>query len=115
MGVLYTGNPSRGLAPRPGRREKRHRNPDQKKNVNPSIPVTPFKPRLGSWRPAHDQWTYRASTLNATFSFRNQWVPVPAWSLNSNVPLKSGGPMLVAVTPAPTLTNGTQRVPVAKL
>src|SRR6266478_5740309 len=57
---------------------KRHRNPTQKKNVNPSSPVTPFKPRLGSWRPAHDQWTYRASTVSATLSFRNKWDPTRA-------------------------------------
>src|SRR5438105_1515605 len=32
-------------------------NGTQKKNVNPSIPVKPFKPRLGLVMPAHDQWT----------------------------------------------------------
>src|SRR5208337_3474308 len=65
--------------------------------------------------PAQDICMYPASKVSATLSRTNQFTPVFACRLNSKVPLKSGGPMLVADTPAPKSAKGTQRVPVARL
>ena len=65
--------------------------------------------------PAQERCMYPASKVRAMLSRTNQFTPVFACRLNSKVPLKSGGPMLVADTPAPKSVKGIQRVPVAQL
>src|SRR5712691_3860110 len=65
--------------------------------------------------PADDKCNHRASSVTAQLFLTNHCTPVLACRLNSNVLLRSGGPIPVAVTPAPPSRKGIQRVPVAKL